>query len=343
MAVSLVNSENRIIIRDRTCSLKKVLVFALLAIGAVGLFFNLPGASAAQPQSALALKLPQYYNMSAHSPIYYRPRLPPPLPQSHPLQPRGVEGWINGHCFFQRPMARKIMKMVRHIPYGEFKTALLSTVRHFNSKIEGLPPNDRDYIAIARNYKSNGWVTDLVLPHLTHLPTAIVNWDSSVKYFRKTHNVKRVVLFDDATYSGSQLSYMISTLVDLKMDFSPDPAFKIYAAVPFMTNPERVVHDSIRPYVEIMEHVHLQTVGEAFSEAECRVLESQYDLSQESRGSMGLTYFDHKVPDYLSFPNFLAKSLTAEAEHCNPQCMDEPIIEEFTPPYKEDWEVINDS
>ncbi|MBS0624535.1 MAG: hypothetical protein JSS32_00620 [Verrucomicrobia bacterium] len=271
--------------------------------------------------------------MSSRSIVYYKPQLPPPLPQSHPLRPRGVEGWIDGHSPFDRPLARKIMQRVRHIEYGEFKTALLATIRHFNREIEKLPFGDRDYVVIALNNKSNGWVTDLALPHLTHLPSAILNWFDAEKtnFFLKHRNVKRVVIFDDAMYSGDQLRRLTASVTMEKENDSPDLSFKIYIAVPFMTYPSWASYEISRRYVKILQHNRIQTMETLFSPSERLDLQTQYGFSRHEQRTRGLTYFDHKVPDELTFPPFLVERSTGKDE----QCMIEPIVDEFVPPYKD--------
>lgn len=155
----------------------------------------------------------------------------------------------------------------------------------------------------------------------------------------------RVLLLDDAAYSGSQMSINLSQSVD-EFENNHIHDYTFYVAVPFMTEFGKArikqMCDVSRPdFLQIASHATMKTIAEVIPEAFQGTLTRMYDLDQEDLTTRTLTYFDHKVADSLStlavFRNghvhdLEGKVLTRPTSHGT-----EPIqilfIPKITPPY----------
>lgn len=135
----------------------------------------------------------------------------------------------------QKEALRECFNKTEHVSWKEFNQELTNIAQYID---QAIPPG-KDYIVVVKEGKSNKWVAELVGPRLKHLPFEVVETPGEInKILKENPSVRNVVFFDDAVYSGSQLSgYMQDTIENLqtqgKGDINETVHFNI--AAPYMT------------------------------------------------------------------------------------------------------------
>jgi hypothetical protein len=163
----------------------------------------------------------------------------------------------------------------------------------------GLPEDQRKFVIVIPQNKihsSNKWVTELALPFFKKSPEDVILSDQFAEFKNRYPEVKRVVLLDDAAYSGKQLRNVLSSL--------PRGDYQFHALVPYATflGEGRIA----KVNVWMSEHERMFSVGDlckmrVFTQEEAGLLKEA--TSGEDQGDLdcrSLTYFDHKIADQLS-------------------------------------------
>jgi hypothetical protein len=195
----------------------------------------------------------------------------PRLPSENPLQKENAEKWIKHHSASSQPTARKVIQIMCYRSHAKFLKRLRQSVESFNRELACLPENERQFAVFVPNVnKSNAWVTALALRYLAKMPVDIV-CDDTFDAFCKTHpGIKKMVVFDDAVYSGEQLSSTCSSY-----DFHKHK-FKVYAVAPFMTagGAFRLNKHWMADYERMLGVEELGKIKSYFSKKELRSLAS---------------------------------------------------------------------
>jgi hypothetical protein len=130
-----------------------------------------------------------------------------------------------------------LFQQVQIISYDEFKKALVSCSHELNTMLGGKP-----YALGYAEFKSNKWVAEQALSFLDHppqsdFPVKASSDDTSSQQGDIDPHVDQFVLFDDVSYSGSQIAGdILFTLID-KMP--PGKHVDIYVVIPFMSEQSR--------------------------------------------------------------------------------------------------------
>ncbi len=255
---------------------------------------------------------------------FKRPNPNPPKPESHPVNQTALDLWVNSHCGKKRrQVAEKIAQSIRHVSQQEFERQLIQTIGYFNDHFTSLPKEEQRYVLVAIDGKSNAWVSDLAFPHLSIKPEAILNYPCHKDFLSLNPEIRHLVLFDDAIYSGLQMLAIIGSMPDRQ----------IHVIVPFMTETNLLPLQQ-RPFT-IYPNQKIKTVIDEIGYENVRYLKD-YPLYGQYTTT---TYFDHKVGDSVSFFNpllsgFLPQPLTEE-ESCadTPEAIIPAPISRFSPPY----------
>ncbi len=268
----------------------------------------------------------------------------PPRPVcSNELDPVMAELWVAAHSSPEaKSAARAALQAIKHISQKEFEETLHSCVLRFN---EQLTPGT-EYWTISWANKSNQWAFGLALPHLTTPPSRILErdlayatLDRSFKLALSHSTPQALVLFDDGIYSGIQMQGIIGELSQLFLSHNMAVP-PIYVVCAYATkvgqefvqktrgiNVKLIIGQEIPSF---WEQILKQKNGNAHWHT-IRQMGGVGDVG-DIRG-VGSYYFDHKVPDYMSFPCFITDGLVRSI---NGACESKryQIIPATTPPYK---------
>ncbi len=169
-----------------------------------------------QQQSLNRAKTPE--EIAKTVPLHPMLTLQPKIPQAdNSIDPVKAQEWVNFHDKEDQPLAKKILNKIDHVSFERFMFGLKQTIEKWNEFIMSRPASNRNYALILdrRAEKSSQWVTSLALPYLAHPPSQIILQDEEdLKKVRE--DVHHLVIIDDATYSGNQVTGLLDTLLPMR-------------------------------------------------------------------------------------------------------------------------------
>lgn len=276
------------------------------------------------------------------------------------LDQNQVKLWIEAHPKNCQKAVETLVGAIRHIPHAQFEDNFINvTVKHLNRFVK---EEEIEYWVAVQAEKSNQWMFELAKPHLLKQPNGLVplayasfltklanNPEVTAKDFPQT-----LVLFDDAMFSGEQMSGFLIRLngeitrrnkelapKGIQIDFP-----RIVIACAYVT---RYCIAVLRKYgrefqiedkLIILNHMKIPTVDEVIEDESIKeVLKHMYwpkiSLTRHDSGleSRGVVYFDHKVSDGYSFPKAIAEGAVVDRNGADLGFSIE-MIPSFTPPYK---------
>lgn len=228
-----------------------------------------------------------------------------------------TQKWLEESQNFEtRRIKQKILDNLTFINEKEFDKAIKYSTKLFLKEIK-----DKEYIVLFDKdpFCSKRWVFLKIRPLLVQK-----NNLNPLSYFFKSSNfkywiyliggnnlikkliddeIKHIVIFDDAMYTGSQVISSIETLIQsLRTHNYTLPVF--YIVVGFSSNLAiKTINEKIKDIVEVKIFFSniIKTNKEIFSYQELKLM-SDIDIISLHK-EIPLTYFFHKVPDGMSFPH----------------------------------------
>lgn len=271
---------------------------------------------------------------------------PAPIPLK--IETNTLKKWIEAHERAIQPGARTLVRATTYIPHEVFIAAFKQTIEDFESNIANDP--NFQYLSVIEPAKSLVWMNDIAKGLLKKKPekeATISKFGEFLETVIKIQNVssavalnflKNIVVFDDGIYSGKQITGFI---VHIKTEIEksnkinsvklPMPNFIV--ACPFITEKgaERIrkLAQDIFVNVTIVGHRCIETLNQALRRL--RVSQGVIDKVQQLRissiglekeimdmkknwGDIGMCFFDHKIPDYLSFPKNLSQGIVMKMD-----------------------------
>lgn len=223
-----------------------------------------------------------------------------PIPGSeHPIDQVKARQWIQAHPeVVAQEVAQTLIDQTTYISFEAFETELKRSVASLNDKLRENPT--QPFIVVVKEKKSNGWVAALAMRHLERLPDQIV--DMEEKNLNQLAGA-RVVFFDDALYSGSQLSGYIRSFTKTHADVQ----FTCQVVAPFITTFAEGQLLSLAKdnhiHLEIAEHAHMASINEKLQDHQNILLDTSKMYFTNWDGSVlynTFHYFSHKIADNLS-------------------------------------------
>jgi hypothetical protein len=252
------------------------------------------------------------------------------------LDSNQVEAWIKAHPESCQKAVTTLVNAIKHVPHAEFESNFLNiTVSHFN---QFLKEENFDYVVAVEKSKSNQWMFDLATSHLIKQPSSLVPL-AYPNYLMNLLNKadlnlsdfpSNLVLFDDAMFSGEQMSNFLLRVEGMTTRANQRLASKglevplpnIILACAYATKfSKNAMHTMIKKQglkikLVILNHTNIPTVAEAIQDKDIiKTLTKMYwtkkTLIRNDHGpeSRGLIYFDHKVADEYSFPRAIANGI----------------------------------
>ncbi len=225
------------------------------------------------------------------------------------LDPELSKEWINAHEPSFKPIAKILINKINHVTYKKFKSQLKRSVEDFNNYLS--KQSDQSYIIVVPGtfQKSSLWVTTIAKDFLAYPPEKIIMIDDpDIKGILRQSTSKNVVMFDDAAYSGSQMS-------DEYFPEFKDIGKMVHPIIPFMTksaeNKFSVELEKLQIKYKLHKHATMDSFSKFLSDKQKRLLTEEgtaefkpqsIDKKTNPSGfdNLTLTYFDHKKPDKWS-------------------------------------------
>lgn len=253
-----------------------------------------------------------------------------------------AEAWINS---FTQPeaqdAARWLVDNITRITFRDFQRELIDLLEVVKKEIADVP-----YITLAPRdsmyQKSETWVAQMAVDLGLVPPQDIVLAKHIASYVNTHPDIRYVLYFDDASYSGDRIrTNMLGQSINLMRH--PNLMYKII--IPYMTSfaanmAKEVVQQSLRPKVRVFNRERISTIDDLLMkeplprQKQLMKAFSQYMDINMDRDSYGitLTYFDHKVGDWLSFPESVRKGWVRDEN--GEIIATHQFIPEIIPPYK---------
>lgn len=232
--------------------------------------------------------------------------------------------WIqNHHEDLQSPLKRVVEK-IEYIGEQNFKNSLTACVNKLNNTLNTSKLKNEVFTILTAEGKSNKWVFDLIKPKLNECKIDYQEeplGETYAKEFKlnyaenKVNSLpKNIILFDDASYSGTQIFNHVTTIIDMIKSIKPTKNihdYKIFVVVPFITTTaeEKIkkVHSHFK--VNLISDKYMKTMGELISKEDQKVLEKTLWSRGDVRyDTCSLTYFSHKIANFMSFPAYIAQA-----------------------------------
>ena len=264
--------------------------------------------------------------------------------------------WLNEHEEKVKDHLEKLILKVRFFSKKNFNDQLNKSVHWVNSQLAELYPDDSDpkkrCIVLTEAGKSNLWVAQLAKEHCgfeaerymdlgtknANAFKAMLEAVSAVKgemeiLKDKFHN-KTIVLFDDASYSGNQMSSHLRAVIETIKDYKLEVK-RVIVVVPFATT--SALHLLRACPAAIYPAFNIPIISDLNTDTRRIIADLWYKGDGDLADRIGLAIFSHKVPNYQSFPTALVKgsvflfnaggkSVSQEASY--------PFLRERCPAYK---------
>ncbi len=220
-------------------------------------------------------------------------QIDPALIPSQPARfdPQKVQEWLESDPSpVVRALKEKILQNVQHIPFGEFVRNLHAVTEKLN---EQLVSKNEQY-AVLWDYKphaSRRWTYELAKPFLQKKPAIETYFHGSAEPTTKAlteameKGIRHFVIFDDASYSGSQLE---ATLLQVHALYRihGKPTLRFIIVTPYITSHAASVLS--KPGVTVLSAKTMPYARDILSEEERGVVEERL-----RRGS------SRRAPDHL--------------------------------------------
>lgn len=235
--------------------------------------------------------------------------------RSNPPDEKKMKLWVEKHKLEDRDTAEKVTHSIQHITFDHFLFGLKMAVKKFNRYLNSLPADKRNYVLLVDSPKdkSNPWVTKLAQQFLALPPALIMRSEElPIFYFNPPKDIDHIVFFDDASYSGNLLYKTQDTFYNtILAKNSKCTNLQLHLIVPFTTERAR---ERFRDFPTLL---YTQEVIPSFK------IKGTFFKGETA------TYFDHKIPVYLSTIECIenGKLITGEISGVS-------FIEPMTPPYK---------
>ena len=261
-----------------------------------------------------------------------------------PYSVENLARWIAMHPEEVQPALTFLGSHIQFIQHADFQRDLEDAFRRFCSAIG---PNFDDTTFFTIKDKSNDWVTKSLLPsemHQSHIFQDINHYGPKYcSYLSSRRPPANIVIIDDASYSGKQISGLIQKFKTTlgENGHARTPVFHVIA--PYMTSKAQatIAAEGAQLYWQkrIPSLYELVSENKAHEEPLLKYYEStELKNHFSSDTGCGLTYFDHKIPNSTSFFSPIADTLiVAEGESSAKFRQAEfRIIQPFLPSYKEE-------
>ncbi len=240
----------------------------------------------------------------------------PDKAKNYDVAPEAIQNWAATKAPLCQDALATVEKNIRRVSFSEFSNGLKACVAQ-------LPKNLlKDCVVLVANRKSNKWVAEVAknyFPDKFSEKTIFLELghEEANEFVKTLDEIPKkvwptnIVLFDDASFSGNQMTSHVNKIVE---KLTPQgSSTNLYVVVPIVTQVALDRLEKIRAQLTekgskikltIAHATKIATVKEILSEAELKAVNDYWGgaLGKEGEDSgIALTYFDHKVPNSQSF------------------------------------------
>ena len=204
--------------------------------------------------------------------------------------------------------ARKLTENINYITFEQFINQLKITISDFNQNHPEpyvlCISQRRSGLLDKLQMSSDPWVIALAFEYANlRWPEAILTIDELKSYLKSHSDVKKVLLLDDAAYSGTHMSTEISFITRLasQEDESIIKQIDLIFGIPFITNYAKKIILSYRhaKTCTFLTHDSIPVISEIFTKE--NELQRFIEITKiEANVRHTVTYFAHKFPDWMS-------------------------------------------
>ena len=234
-----------------------------------------------------------------------------------PIDKEAAEEWIQAHeGQRERALARRLVDKLRYVSFKEFTEKLAQSTHQFNKKLSSFPSSEQKYLMLILRpelKKSDRWVASMAFPELTQWPEEILpDGSQALDYLRKHPEIRHIVIFDDASYSGSQVGKRVRVMdaglavlnQEREENGLPPRQLDVHVIIPFL-KVSGLVSSWPRVSDHLAVHEYMQdefgAIGNLLSREE-RPLASAMWANDPCFLQMAWIVFQHKVADQKSLP-----------------------------------------
>ena len=247
--------------------------------------------------------------------------------------------WIDAHQEAHKPLMKEIAGKVTRITFKTFKRSLGNSVLSAKTELaKKLDIDKKDLkdriIVLVENNKSNQWVAELAAKDFGLKASKYYRLgDKDANKFidhindhtdqteRSEFKNKVVVLLDDGSYSGTQITDHVKHILKIRKDLS---LAGVCVIIPYMTqNAKELLQSTVKKLIgeksnefTLSDSKIIPTVATILSQKKLETINQLWwpneEDTQQANGR-GLYYFDHKIPNYASFPDPLKKGTVSKS------------------------------
>ncbi len=236
---------------------------------------------------------------------------------SCPPNPEVLKAWQAYQCQFELPesasISQKIIDNVNYVSFETFMTQLQATITSFNQACDEpyILLITQDTLGKLDEGASEQWVSGLALEECgLRWPTAIASSLNLDACLARHPQVRKILILDDAAYSGTHMARELSNLRNLR-NVNSSSQYTFYFGIPFMSKQSRRIveagpvscHSNFSSVC--LPHQTIPMLEDLLTEEEKKVAPMLDNLQL----TVGLTYFDHKMPDYRSASTLLEQGI----------------------------------
>lgn len=257
--------------------------------------------------------------------------------------------WINAHPSEMQGYVSELANRVEHISFSEFNQNFNGGINFLNSLTKQDSLND--YMLMVEPGKSNQWMAEIAMSQLSTKPTQIYSLGNKgsnfINYLNEQRPAERpyypntVVFFDDGIYSGKQMSLFIKGVFDAFKEFNANASKEnldeieqpdVVVVAPYATawGVQNIlkVNENESDKIQFCPHNKINTLAETLTpytadrlnatlwkndprDTETNAFKFPCQNGVNSRGNI---WFDHKIPNWLSFVFALEAGIVTDSD-----------------------------
>lgn len=261
----------------------------------------------------------------------------PPIPTANAdFDREKAAQWVASHNNPKlRVCAQQMIDNLKHVSFSVFYQELVACIQQVNATYHAQNIHDDELLIVVPfldGNKSNPWVTSLALPLLDITPRFIISAHPLIlnRYLQLYPNIKRIICFDDASYSGVDLSVFLRDIKSSARQIKPNTELDI--VVPYTTTRAKLLLSKFGNVISRQVMPSLADVLRVDLETEATLRSNLCGQNEDQLDGLTLTYFDHKLADNLSIPQkCLRDGLCIDAKEKERGI---PFIPKINPPYR---------
>lgn len=228
----------------------------------------------------------------------------------------------------------------------------------FNNKL-----HEPYIIVVTKMEKSTRWVRNLSIEKGLREPEAVVCLGELPYYLEEHPDIRNFAILDDAAYSGEQSGNMAGYIVYKVDNFTRKKEIalsdiNLHVLIPYMSEAAEAVFNQYNTIcgISICKYRIIDSISSCAVQTGLSTDKESMDFLKKATGlydkylhhspeerlhKLTLTYFDHKVPDLMSFPSYVKYGVVlSEGEESKVLETVHDIFPQIVPPYYlhyEEW------